>query len=124
MKYSYLVFDLRVDEVPSAKSSELWITNLVEKLGFKVEAGASKVFDKPKNAYSLVFALSASHAAIHTFPEVRWVNVVFAFCHKIPESVVDLAVSEFFCPLTKAIRSFDSVPPVLPSGVPSTPSTR
>jgi S-adenosylmethionine/arginine decarboxylase-like enzyme len=123
MKYSYLVFDLRVSEVPSAKSSELWITNLVEKLGFKVEAGASKVFDTPKDAYSLVFALSASHAVIHTFPEVLWVNVVFAFCHKVPESVVDLSVSEFFKPITKAIRSFDSVPPVLPSGVPSTPST-
>jgi S-adenosylmethionine/arginine decarboxylase-like enzyme len=117
VKYNYLVFDLRVKEVPTAKSSELWMTDLVEKLGFKVEAGACKIFEKPTNAYSLVFALSASHAVIHTFPELSWITVVFAFCHDIPESAVDTSVSDFFEPISKSLQGFTSKPPPLPSGL-------
>jgi S-adenosylmethionine/arginine decarboxylase-like enzyme len=111
MSYKYFVYDLRVGEVPSSGDAELWIRDLVERLGFSVEAGAMKMFDSPPNAYTLIFALSASHAVIHTTPEQSWVEVTFAFCRKVSEVTIEAAVREFFQPSEMKVTSFTGSPP-------------
>ena len=111
MSYKYFVYDLRVGEVPSSGDAELWIRDVVESLGFSVEAGAVKTYDTPPDAYTLVFALSASHAVIHTTPEESWIEVTFAFCRKVPEATIETAVREFFQPSAIQVTSFTGSPP-------------
>jgi S-adenosylmethionine/arginine decarboxylase-like enzyme len=97
--YDYLVFDLIVDSPPAPQTVDRWVHSTLPQFGIKILGQAFTLFESPVPgtfAYTAVYVLSASHLAVHTAPEHRWVHVSFALCN----------ASELAGRLEEAVRAF------------------
>lgn len=110
--YDYLVFDMVVPWIPSADATERWARTTLPKLGISVLSAARHEFPSPvegSHAYTLLLVLSASHLAIHTAPEHRWVQASFALCDAAGRrDLLQVAVTSFFSPLKYRASSFET----------------
>lgn len=110
-RYDHLVLDLVVAEPPPPGAVSAWAREALPRLGIGVLAEASHAFPSPvpgSHAYTLLFVLSASHLAVHSSPEHRWIQLAFALCRGADREGIVREAEAFFAPERAVVRALST----------------